>query len=183
MATARWTNFFKLLDSDKDGRIEPKDVSVIVAVIKYAKFYSENDLAAIQKALEDLIRNIINTGESTDEKVNLDQWLETGQNMAFGKAYETAPVWWNDTFAALFNAGDKYKNGVIGQEEFIELVTGVFPIKTISVTLAKAAYYQVEGELTAISFQEKSWAWASATSLALEDILLSLVLTVCCAFR
>eukprot|EP00026_Physarum_polycephalum_P016615 Phypoly_transcript_17561.p1 GENE.Phypoly_transcript_17561~~Phypoly_transcript_17561.p1 ORF type:complete len:159 (+),score=29.91 Phypoly_transcript_17561:28-477(+) len=144
--------------------------------MKVAKYYSDEDLVAIQKALQDLATCFISRVENTDGRVTLDQWVAAGHKFAVGVSYEDAPEWWMDTIAELFTAGDKHKKGVVGQEEFVELITGVFPSRFVSATLARAAYQQVQGELDLPTFQIKAWEWIASPTWTFEDILFTIAL-------
>eukprot|EP00026_Physarum_polycephalum_P016634 Phypoly_transcript_17590.p1 GENE.Phypoly_transcript_17590~~Phypoly_transcript_17590.p1 ORF type:complete len:194 (+),score=24.58 Phypoly_transcript_17590:42-584(+) len=176
MATSRWTNYFKLFDEFKQGTFGATDATGVISILKLARYYSDSDLAGIQKALEDLLGGLIRRGNNTDGRVTMEQWIEIGKQQMVGRPFEDAPDWWLDAVSDLFRAGDKYKRGIIGQDEFVELVTGVFPTRTISATLAKAAYQQLQAELDLPTFVERAWSWASCTSLTMEDIILTLVI-------
>eukprot|EP00026_Physarum_polycephalum_P018092 Phypoly_transcript_19550.p1 GENE.Phypoly_transcript_19550~~Phypoly_transcript_19550.p1 ORF type:complete len:179 (+),score=25.77 Phypoly_transcript_19550:125-661(+) len=175
MAKSRWANYGKIFE--KNGIIEP-DSTWLVSFIGKGKYFSDDDLVQIKKCLDDLVANLIMHGENTDGKMTSKQWVAMGQDVAIGKSFDEAPDWILECGEALFNAFDKNKTGIIGENAFVDIITGMFPTRSFSATLCRAAYQQFQCDLDMPAYLEKFWGWASASSIQIEDVLLTVFLKI-----
>eukprot|EP00026_Physarum_polycephalum_P016610 Phypoly_transcript_17555.p1 GENE.Phypoly_transcript_17555~~Phypoly_transcript_17555.p1 ORF type:complete len:206 (+),score=37.01 Phypoly_transcript_17555:95-712(+) len=170
----RWTNVFRLMDVQHKGIISAADALTIVDNVRRGKYFSEEQIAQAKVFGQEMFRQFINSGENTDGSVTVEQWLETGKKVFFGKPMSEAPEWWVDAMSKLFTLWNKDSNGVIPQEDFVTMITNM--TTSLDRDFALNMYKSISNPLTKEMFLEQMWHWSSALVAVPADIYINVIL-------
>lgn len=125
LQTQKQTHYFNLVDVDKNGFIEKEDwvkigdnLAAMRGIEKGTELYD-----AIQASLDTIWTNLSEHADAdADGKVTLDEWLTFEDEKVINCDDDWYDSYVNNIVRGLFTVLDEDQNGVIGKDEYLNLM-------------------------------------------------------------
>jgi len=126
----RWLGYFKVLDANNSGFIDPGDAAIVGKRLATTFGFAEGSpqYHGIVKALEGYLTNLIKDFDiNKDGKVSREELIESVDKLFVGKGIEHLPGWWIANLELFFKAFDTNNNGELSLEEVTHIIKKVTP--------------------------------------------------------
>jgi len=115
----RWTEYFKALDANGNGFLEPEDAALVVKDLAKRLLLTEAQQTALGEVQTKIYKVLIDSADKNkDGKVSLEEFLALINKDFKGKKYEELPAWFRENLEGGAKFLDKNGDGKLSLDEW-----------------------------------------------------------------
>jgi len=158
--TTRWREYFKALDANNNGFLEPADAIIVAKEISKRLGLDEKNAAELQQAQLNVYSSLVaDADKNKDGKVSSAEFDAFVLKAFKGKNYEEIPAWFRNNLEAAAKNFDLDQDGIISLEEW-KIMNASYPKHASDSELTAAFTRVAKGNgLDLAGFKHAVWLW------------------------